>query len=170
MVGEVGCVHQRVTGRLMKVGAKSTPCPIADDRLGRTRSSLELTFQRNRHRKLSQRGGILSIRRRPSCLSCFPTMPPRTAISLLRARESTLPSSRIADIFLICLIVFLDRFMPPESLARPLAPARTACENPLICSQLLMIACEFNVQALHIGLVARACKGCALVWELLLGF
>jgi hypothetical protein len=77
-----------------------------------------------------------SIRRRPSALSCFPTTPLPTAFYPLGARGATFPSNRIADIFLICLIVFFG----PVFASRVLGSASGARQNfdclrtPPICS------------------------------------
>jgi hypothetical protein len=111
--------HRR---RSMKVRAKSAHhAPIADDRLGRARSSVELT---------SQRPGIENYGREAESCQFAVGLP---VFHAFRQYPCHLVALRIS--FLSALLFFLDRFSPPESLARPLALAKllTACEHPLIC-------------------------------------
>jgi hypothetical protein len=111
----------------------------------------------------------LSIARRPSGLSFFATMPLPTAFYLLGARGTTFPSNRIADIFLICFIVFfgpifclpspwLGLWRPPEFYCLRKSPHLLISADDRMRAQCASVAHwpgRANMQALHTGL--RSC-------------
>ena len=155
----------------MKVGAKSTSCPIADDRFDRTGSSLELTFQRARHRKLSQSGGVLSIRRRPSCLMLSDNASSDSHLPAQGSRKHLAIESHCGYLSYLPYCFFWTGFCLPSPCSASGARQNfTACENPLICSQLLTCMraqCasvahwpgRANMQALHTGLGVAGHRG-----------